>query len=66
MRPGWASAPPGKIAMLRYAAFHRVEAGKIAETAMFFDIPHLMIQAGQNPFPPQTAAHLVQPGPIDA
>ncbi len=30
---------------------------------MFVDIPHLMIQAGVNPFPPQTAAHLVQPGP---
>lgn len=56
--------PTGRIAMLRYAAFHRVEAGQIHETAMFFDIPHLMIQAGQNPFPPQTGAHLVQPGPM--
>lgn len=55
--------PTGRIAMLRYAAFHRVEGGKIHETAMFFDIPHLMVQAGQNPFPPQTGAHLVQPGP---
>jgi len=57
-------APTRKIAMLRYAAFHKVEAGKIVETAMYFDIPHLMTQAGQNPFPPQTAAHLVQPGPM--
>jgi ketosteroid isomerase-like protein len=57
-------APTGKIAMLRYAAFHRVEGGKISETAMFFDIPHLMMQAGLQPFPPQTAAHLVQPGPM--
>ncbi|QBF33892.1 nuclear transport factor 2 family protein [Thalassococcus sp. S3] len=56
--------PTGKLAMLRYAAFHRVEAGRIAETAMYFDIPHLMIQAGLAPFPPQTAAHLVQPGPV--
>jgi hypothetical protein len=31
---------------------------------MYFDIPHLMAQAGQNPFPPQTGAHLVQPGPL--
>ena len=30
---------------------------------MYFDIPHLMVQAGLQPFPPQTAAHLVQPGP---
>jgi len=56
--------PTRKLTLLRYAAFHRVEGGKIIETAMFFDIPHLMIQAGQNPFPPQTGAHLVQPGPM--
>ncbi len=31
---------------------------------MYFDIPHLMMQAGINPFPNQTAAHLVQPGPL--
>jgi hypothetical protein len=30
---------------------------------MFFDIPHFMVQAGLRPFPPQTATHLVQPGP---
>ncbi len=56
--------PTGKMAFLRYAEFNRVEGGRIVETAFFFDIPHLMIQAGQNPFPPATAAHLVQPGPI--
>ena len=55
--------PTGKIAMLRFAEFNRVEDGRIHETAMFIDIPHLMIQAGQNPFPPQTGAMLVQPGP---
>lgn len=56
--------PTGKLAFLRYCEFHRVEAGKIAETALYFDIPHLMVQAGQNPFGPQTAQHLVQPGPM--
>ncbi|MVO17580.1 ester cyclase [Parasedimentitalea huanghaiensis] len=55
--------PTGKMAFLRYCAFHKVVEGKIAETAMYFDIPHLMMQAGLQPFPPQTAAHLVQPGP---
>ncbi|MGB7319093.1 MAG: nuclear transport factor 2 family protein [Planktotalea sp.] len=61
----WLGIPPtGKMAFLRYCAFHRVEADKITETAMFFDIPHLMMQAGLQPFPPQTAAHLVQPGPM--
>lgn len=56
--------PHRRIAMLRYAEFNKVENGKITETAMFCDIPWVMIQAGQNPFPPQTGAHLVQPGPM--
>jgi hypothetical protein len=55
--------PTQRIAMLRYCEFNRVEGGRIVETAMFCDIPHLMMQAGQNPFPPQTGAMLVQPGP---
>ena len=60
----WLGIPPtGRMAFLRYAAFHRVETGRIVETAMYFDIPHLMLQAGLQPFPPQTGAHLVQPGP---
>lgn len=52
-----------RIVMLRYCEFNRVEDGRITESAMFCDIPHLMMQAGQNPFPPQTGAMLVQPGP---
>jgi len=61
----WLGIPPtGMMAMLRYCEFNRIEGDKITETAMFFDIPHLMMQAGLNPFPPQTAAHLVQPGPM--
>ncbi|MCK8482434.1 ester cyclase [Aliiroseovarius sp. S2029] len=55
--------PTGKIAMLRYCAFHRIANDKIVETAMYFDLPHLMVQAGLDPFPGQTAAQLVQPGP---
>ena len=62
-RPWLGIRPTGKIVMLRYAEFNRVENGRIAETALYFDIPHLMQQAGQNPFPPQTGAALVQPGP---
>ena len=61
----WLNIPPTrKIAMLRYCEFNRVEKGKITETALFFDIPALMMQAGLAPFPPQTAAQLVQPGPM--
>jgi hypothetical protein len=55
--------PTRKIAMLRYCEFLRIEGDRIAESAMFFDIPHLMAQAGQNSFGPQTGAFLVQPGP---
>lgn len=55
--------PTGKLVFLRYCTFHRIDAGKIAETVMHVDIPHLMTQAGQNPFVAQTAQHLVQPGP---
>jgi len=56
--------PSRKMAFLRYCEFNKIEGGKITETAMFFDIPHIMMQVGLNPFPPQTAAHLVQPGPM--
>lgn len=63
-QPWLGIAPTGKMAFLRYCEFNRVEQGRITETAMYFDIPHLMMQAGLQPFPPQTAAHLVQPGPL--
>ena len=55
--------PTRRIAMLRYAEFNRVEDGRITETAFFCDLLHLMRQAGVHPLPPQTGAHLVQPGP---
>ncbi len=45
--------PTRKMVFLRYAEFHRVEDGLIAETAMFFDIPHLMIQEGRTRFRPR-------------
>ena len=63
-QPWLGIAPTGKVAFLRYCEFNKVENGKITETSMYFDIPHLMMQAGLQPFPPQTAAHLVQPGPM--
>lgn len=63
-RPWLGIAPTGKMVFLRYCEFNRVVGSRIAETAMFFDIPHLMMQAGLQPFPPQTAAHSVQPGPL--
>jgi len=56
--------PTRKMAFLRYCSFERVFEGKITETALYIDIPHLMAQAGQNPFGPQTGAFMVQPGPV--
>lgn len=64
-RAPWLGIPPtGKIAMMRYCEFNKIEDGKITETAMFFDIPQVMMQAGMQPFPAQTGAQLVQPGPM--
>jgi len=61
----WLNIPPTrKMAFLRYCEFHQVKDGKICQSAMWFDIPQLMVQAGVNPFPPQTGAELVQPGPM--
>ena len=56
--------PTRKMAFLRYCSFDRVADGRIVETASYIDIPHLMAQAGQNPFGPQTGAFMVQPGPL--
>lgn len=55
--------PSGKVTFLRYASFDRIEGGLVTETAMFFDLPHMMAQAGQPVFGAQTGAHMVQPGP---
>lgn len=63
-RPWLGIAPTGKITLLRYAEFHRIEGGKIAETALFCDILSVISQAGQNPLPPQTGADFIHPGPM--
>ena len=61
----WLEIPPTrKIVMLRYGEFNHIRENKIAETAMFFDIPHFLMQVGVNPFPLQMGAHLVHPGPM--
>ena len=52
-----------KMAFIRYAEFNRVVNNSISRTAMFIDIPHLMMQAGLKPFDSQKGAELVQPGP---
>ncbi len=62
-RPWLGIRPTGRIAMLRYVEFNRVEHGRVAETALFVDLLQFMWQAGQYPLPPATGVHLVQPGP---
>ena len=55
--------PNHKIAMIRYAEFHKIEGGNITETALFIDLLHLMVQVGIMPIAQQTGMHLIQPGP---
>ena len=62
-RPFVGIPPHNKIAMVRYAEFHKVENGQIRETAIFIDLLHLMAQVGLTPVPQQTGMHLIQPGP---
>ena len=62
-KPWLGIRPTFKIIMLRFVEFNHVVDGRIVETCMHFDILHLMMQAGQWPLPPQTGAHLIQPGP---
>ena len=52
-----------KNTFLRYAEYHRIENGKIQETALFFDVLGVMQQAGCFPLPPQTGADHIVPGP---
>jgi predicted ester cyclase len=60
----WLGIPPtGKLAFLRYAEFHRVVHGRIAETGFFCDIIGVMKQVGLNPLPLQTGAEIIVPGP---
>ncbi len=60
----WLGIPStGKIALIPYCEFHRIENGKIAESALWLDIISVMKQAGIQPLPLQTGAELVNPGP---
>lgn len=41
--------PTGALAYLRFGEFHRFEADRVVESRIFFDLPELMIAAGQWP-----------------
>ncbi|MEO1488248.1 MAG: ester cyclase [Pseudomonadota bacterium] len=55
--------PTGKLVRLRYAEFHRVADGKIAESALFFDLADFLQQVGLDPFPDQLGARHIFPPP---
>lgn len=60
----WLSIPSThRMTFIRFAEFHRVLDGRIAESALFFDLIGVMRQAGQNPLPPQTGSSFIYPGP---
>jgi len=60
----WLGIPPtGKIALIPYCEFHRIDDGRIAESALWVDIISVMKQAGLQPLPMQTGAEIVNPGP---
>lgn len=56
----------GKLAMIPYCEFHRIEDGKISESALWLDIISVMKQSGQYPLPEQTGAAIINPGPRTA
>jgi len=63
----WLGIPStGKIAFVPYCEFHRIEDGKIAESALWVDIVSVMHQAGVRPLPLQTGADIINPGPETA
>ncbi len=55
--------PTGKIALVPYCEFHRVEDGRIAESALWLDVISVMKQSGYNPLGMQTGADIIIPGP---
>ena len=63
-RPWLGMAPSGRLAFLPFAEFHRVEAGRVAESALWWDMPRLLQASGRDPFPHQLGARLtLNPAP---
>ena len=52
-----------KLTYLRFAEFHRLEAGCVVESRVLLDLPDLMRQAGCNPLPPSPGAEMLAPSP---
>ncbi len=60
----WLTIPASrKMTFLRYAEFHRIEDGLIAETASYCDILSVIQQAGLRPLPTATGVEILTPAP---
>lgn len=60
----WLGIPASrKMTFLRYADFHRIEHGLIAQTVSFCDILSVIQQAGLRPLPASTGLEMITPGP---
>lgn len=65
MHGPWLGIPPtGGLIQLRFGAFHRIEAGLIAESIVIHDVVDLMLQAGLSPLPARALAPAIFPAPI--
>ena len=60
----WLGIPStGKIVLIPFCEFLRIDDGKIAESALWVDIISVMKQAGLTPLPTSTGAEFINPGP---
>ena len=55
--------PHHKMCFLRYCEFHRVEGGKIQESALHIDIMSVLLQIGSRVIPEATGFVTITPGP---
>lgn len=55
--------PNNKLNFLRYCEFHRIEEGRIAESALHIDVMNVMLQAGSKVIPEATGVVTITPGP---
>ncbi len=56
--------PTGHLTHMRYHEFFRINAGKIVEAQIIWDIPEVLMQAGAWPMAPQLGKYLCTPAPM--
>ena len=63
-RPFLGLLPTGRIAHMRFHEFYRIENDAVAEIQAIWDIPELMMTAGQWPMAPQLGDRFLTPSPM--